>query len=80
MSVYAPVQPIPRAGAEFEQQQALLAKLEQRLDDGYARIELGIARGVNVEHWEEFWLELLHQYERLVDEFAASRQILAAAA
>lgn len=37
--------------------------LERRLDDGYERIEQAIARGENVTHWEDFWLDLLHQYE-----------------
>lgn len=40
-----------------------LAVLERRLDDGYERIEQAIARGESVSHWEDFWLDLLHQYE-----------------
>jgi hypothetical protein len=80
MAVYAPIQSIQPAGVDVEKQQALLDKLAQRLDDGYSRIDLGIANGLDVEHWEEFWLELLHQYERLVDEFAASQEIFIRAA
>jgi hypothetical protein len=44
-----------------------LATLERRLDDGYARIEQALAQGEDVTAWEDFWIELLHQYESAVD-------------
>jgi hypothetical protein len=37
--------------------------LESRLEDGYGRIEQAHARGEDVTAWEEFWIELLHEYE-----------------
>lgn len=44
-----------------------LAALEQRLADGYARIEDARLSGEDVTAWEEFWIDLLHQYEAVVD-------------
>lgn len=38
--------------------------LEARLDDGYWRIEQARARGEDVSAWEDFWIDLLRQYER----------------
>lgn len=40
-----------------------LGGLEQRLNDGYERIEQALARGEDVTAWEAFWIDLLHQYE-----------------
>lgn len=45
-----------------------LETLEQRLADGYARIEDARSLGQDVTAWEEFWIELLHQYEAVVDD------------
>lgn len=44
-----------------------LRMLEQRLDDGYRRIEAGQQVGSDVDQWEDFWIDLLHQYEQLAD-------------
>jgi hypothetical protein len=33
------------------------------LEDGYARIEQAQARGEDVTAWEEFWIDLLREYE-----------------
>lgn len=43
------------------------AELERRLDDGYARIEHARQLGQDVTAWEDFWIDLLHQYETVVD-------------
>jgi hypothetical protein len=40
-----------------------MGSLEQRLNDGYERIEQALARGEDVSAWEAFWIDLLHQYE-----------------
>ncbi len=45
-----------------------LEALERRLTDGYARIEDARSRGQDVAAWEEFWIDLLHQYELTVDD------------
>jgi len=37
--------------------------LASRLEDGYLRIEQAHARGEDVTAWEEFWIDLLHEYE-----------------
>jgi hypothetical protein len=45
----------------------MVATLERRLDDGWTRIEEAKARGEDVSAWEDFWIDLLHQYERACD-------------
>lgn len=44
-----------------------LQRLEQRLDDGYRMIDARLATGADIETLEEFWIELLHEYEALCD-------------
>lgn len=44
-----------------------IESLELRLVDGYHRIDVARAQGEDVAAWEEFWIELLHQYEALCD-------------
>lgn len=41
--------------------------LYKRLEVGYARIEAGLAEGKGDEarRWEDFWLELLGEYEQV---------------
>jgi len=40
-----------------------MKSLESRLEDGYRRIDQAHARGEDISAWEEFWIDLLHQYE-----------------
>jgi hypothetical protein len=42
--------------------------LERRLDDGYLRIEEALRAGADVSTWENFWLNLLADYECVCDE------------
>lgn len=42
--------------------------LERRLDDGYLRIEEALRAGVDVSTWEDFWLQLLADYEGVCDQ------------
>ena len=37
--------------------------LEDRLDDGYQRMEQAVLSGADVSEWESFWLRLLGEYE-----------------
>lgn len=37
--------------------------LERRLEDGYRRIDEALLAGSDVERWEEFWIQLLGEYE-----------------
>ena len=37
--------------------------LEDRLDDGYRRIDQAMLSGSDVTDWESFWLRLLGEYE-----------------
>lgn len=37
--------------------------LEDRLDDGYQRIDQAALSGTDVREWESFWLRLLGEYE-----------------
>ena len=41
--------------------------LERRLDDGYRRIEDARVQGRDVQAWEEFWIQLLREYEDICD-------------
>lgn len=42
--------------------------LARRLEDGYLRIEQALAGGADVTAWEDFWIQLLHEYESVCDE------------
>lgn len=42
-------------------------QLTQRLEDGYRRISDAVDHGVDVAAWEQFWLDLLSEYEALYD-------------
>jgi hypothetical protein len=43
-------------------------RLYERLEVGYGRIERALADGGDVTPWEDFWLELLKEYEQVCDE------------
>jgi phage host-nuclease inhibitor protein Gam len=43
------------------------ARLETRLEDGWNRINEGEAQGRDVTPWEDFWLDLLKEYEAVCD-------------
>ena len=45
--------------------------LEQRLDDGYRRIEEARLNQLDVRAWEDFWIELLREYERVCDDLGS---------
>jgi hypothetical protein len=47
-----------------------LLSLERRLEDGYRRIESAREAGQDITAWEEFWIQLLHQYESVADDLA----------
>jgi hypothetical protein len=42
--------------------------LEDRLDEGYQRIDQAVLSGADVTEWESFWLRLLGEYEDLCRE------------
>jgi hypothetical protein len=44
------------------------AALERRLEDGYRRIEEARLNGADVRAWEDFWIQLLREYEAVCDE------------
>ncbi len=48
---------------QFQALEEQKAALERRLHEGYVRIEEALAAGQDVASWEQFWIELLHQYE-----------------
>ena len=37
--------------------------LENRLEDGYHRLDQAVLTGADVREWESFWLRLLGEYE-----------------
>ncbi|MBX6341005.1 MAG: hypothetical protein IRY97_00995 [Thermomicrobiaceae bacterium] len=54
--------------AELEQRRDALYR---RLEHGYERIEQALREGQDVTRWEEFWIALLDEYERICDELDA---------
>ena len=42
--------------------------LENRLDDGFRRIDEAVLSGTDVTEWESFWLRLLGEYEDICRE------------
>ncbi|HEU5424015.1 MAG TPA: hypothetical protein VFU72_10775 [Nitrolancea sp.] len=60
----------PGSGTQRAALQRRQVELYRRLEDGYARIERALEDGQDVTRWEEFWLRLLDEYERLSDELA----------
>lgn len=44
-----------------------LHRLEERLNEGYELIEARRAAGLDVSKLEDFWIELLHEYEARCD-------------
>jgi len=52
---------------ENEHIEDTLAHFERRLSDGFRLIEERRAAGIDVSALEEFWINLLHQYEALCD-------------
>ncbi len=61
------VQMIPNGHAAQSQMQPDPASLASRLEDGYTRIDEAILRGVDIRAWEDFWLQLLDEYEDVCD-------------
>jgi hypothetical protein len=41
--------------------------LETRLDDGWDRIDRAEANGQDTEAWTDFWVQLLNEYQGVVD-------------
>jgi hypothetical protein len=46
-------------------------QLVERLEVGYAKIDAGLAEGRDVAAWEDFWIALLAEYERVEDQLRA---------
>lgn len=57
--------PVVLSPAELRQRRQAL---ERRLTAGWRRIDEAIAAGRDVREWEEHWLALLTEYERVCDE------------
>jgi hypothetical protein len=55
------------AGTDLD---ARRSTLENRLDDGYYRIDQAVLSGADVSEWESFWLRLLCEYEDVCRELA----------
>ena len=63
--------PVKVQNAPAEQREALTHRqrsLYLRLEDGYAQIERRITEGKDATRWEDVWMRLLWEYERISDE------------
>lgn len=47
-----------------------LDRLVSRLEDGFDKIADAERAGQDTTRWEDVWIRLLHDYERLYDELA----------
>ena len=47
-------------------------RLYERLEDGYQKIARALDEGRDVTSLEDFWLQLLNEYERVCDELLAA--------
>lgn len=56
---------------EREQLMAELVRIESRLEDGYRKINEAAEAGRESTRWEDLWLQLLEEYERIYDLLAA---------
>ena len=54
-------------------QERHIATLEERLNNGYALIAARKAQGYDVTKLEDFWIDLLHEYEAACDEAESER-------
>jgi hypothetical protein len=54
---------IPSREELLTERDRLIARLEQ----GGQEIEAARAKGRDVARWEDFWINLLHRYERICD-------------
>jgi hypothetical protein len=61
------------ADTECEARERQCELLYHRLERGYARIERGLAAGQNVTDWENLWLALLDEYERVCIDLLQTR-------
>jgi DNA-binding transcriptional regulator GbsR (MarR family) len=60
---------------ERERMEAHRDSLYERMEEGYKRIETGLDQGEDVTTWEDFWLHLLNEYEKVCE--ALQRDLLA---
>jgi hypothetical protein len=54
------LRPSAQSGTDLD---ARRRRLENRLDDGFDRIDQAVLSGTDVSEWESFWLRLLGEYE-----------------
>lgn len=54
---------VPPTPFKRQHEDQSLQRLEERLNDGYELIEKRRAMGLDVSKLEDFWIELLHEYE-----------------
>jgi hypothetical protein len=64
--------PGQKQGTSPETVEDRVARLELRLQDGFARIGEAMNHGIEVDNWERHWIELLREYESLENELAAA--------
>lgn len=57
-----------RKSADRTNLQAHRDSLYERLELGYERIERGLAQGEEVTTWEDFWVALLREYDRVCEQ------------
>jgi hypothetical protein len=69
-----PRDPEPDTTSDLDRLRVERDKLDQRLADGYQKIDQGILQGNDVAAWEQFWYSLLAEYEAICDEIVKVRR------
>lgn len=64
---------MPAAEPTTATQQAVLDRLLFRLEDGFVKIADAAAKGQDTARWEDVWIRLLEDYERLYAEQERAR-------
>ncbi len=64
--------PGQKQGSHAETIEDRVAKLELRLQDGFARIGEAMNHGIEVDNWERHWVDLLREYESINDDSAVA--------
>jgi hypothetical protein len=68
VAVQTPASALPTAREDLAFE---LQTIERRLEEGYRVIDQALADGRAIGRWEDRWLDLLREYERIYDELAA---------
>lgn len=62
---------ISRRNKSRENLETARDRLYENLEKGYDKISKGLAEGKDVTDWEEFWVNILNEYQRVCEELTS---------